>query len=235
MLSVARIVYSARAKCEQRPVPTRVFRDRGCGHSQHPVRPTERFQRDEVLIPLPGLKRRGRRAFSDGDRLTGTVGDFAQTLKMDLAEAMMMFPDKVADAQKLYLSLYEAAPDDAMAPRALYNAAFAAMQLGQSKVSSDLADQFLKKYDGSPLTSDIRYIIAESKLMNGAHAEAAEGYQRLLDDPASEKNPQRPLWVLRAGMATYLAGKHDDAIPISHQPELKACAVRLRRLPEAAR
>jgi len=153
---------------------------------------------------------------------SGTVGDFAQTLKMDLAEAMMMMPDKVAEAQQLYLSLYEAAPNDAMAPRALYNAAFAAMQLGQSKESSDLAGQFLKKYDGSPLTSDIRYIIAESKLMSGAHAEAAEGYQRLLDDPASEKNPQRPLWVLRVGMANYLAGKHDDAIKLLSKPVAKA-------------
>ena len=145
---------------------------------------------------------------------SGTGGDFAQTLKMDLAEAMMMMPEKVAEAQKLYLSLYEAAPDDANAPRALYNAAFAAMQLGQSKESSDLANIFLKKYEGSPLTSDIRYIIAESELMGGAHAEAAESYQRLLNDPASEKNPQRPLWVLRAGMATHLAGKHDEAIKL---------------------
>ncbi len=144
----------------------------------------------------------------------GTAGEFDQTLKMDLAEAMMMSPDKIAEAQKLYLSLYEAKPDDALAPRALYNAAFAAMQLGKSKESNDLADKFLKKYNGSPLTADIRYIIAESKLMGGAHAEAAVDYQSLLDDPTSEKNPQRPLWVLRAGMANYLAGKHDDAIKL---------------------
>ncbi len=143
---------------------------------------------------------------------SGATGEYAQVLKMDLAEAMMLLPDKTEAAQKLYLSLYRAAPDDSQASRALYNAAFASMQLGQTKDANDLAAEFLGKFKDSPLTPDIRYIVAESKLMGGAHAEAAADYQQLLADPASQQNIQRPLWILRAGMAMHLSGKHDEAI-----------------------
>jgi cellulose synthase operon protein C len=144
----------------------------------------------------------------------GAAGEYAPMLKMDLAEAMMMVSDKVADAQKLFLSIYQSAPQDAQAPRALYNAAFASLQLGQTKEASELAEQFLTKFKDSPLSTDIRYIVAESKLMGGAHADAAAAYQTLLQDPATEKNVQRPLWILRAGMASFLASKNDDAIKL---------------------
>jgi TolA-binding protein len=145
---------------------------------------------------------------------SGVTGDYAQILKMDLAEAMMLLPDKTAEGQKLYLSLYRAAPDDPQASRALYNAAFASMQLGKTNEAKDLASEFLERFKDSPLATDIRYIVAESKLMSGAHADAADDYQKLLKDPASTTNMQRPLWVLRAGMATHLAGKHDEAIKL---------------------
>lgn len=144
----------------------------------------------------------------------GAVGPYAATLKMDLAEAMMLLGDKVADAQKLYLSIYQAAPDDAQAPRALYNAAFGAMQLGDTKQAAELSEQFLTRFKDSSLTPDVRYIIAESRLMSGDYAAAATAYGELLKDPATEKNIQRPLWVLRAGMATFSAGRNDEAIKL---------------------
>ncbi|MGV3485135.1 MAG: tetratricopeptide repeat protein [Planctomycetaceae bacterium] len=144
----------------------------------------------------------------------GAAGEFASVLKLDLADAKMLIPDQVAEAQKLYLSIYRAAPEDAQAPRALYNAAFASMQLGQLQESGTLANEFLSRFKESPLTPDVHYISAESKLMSGEPASAAQQYQSLLSDPASKENVQRPLWVLRAGMANHLAGKHDDAIKL---------------------
>lgn len=144
----------------------------------------------------------------------GATGEYAPMLKMDLAEAMMLVSDKVAEAQKLFLSIYQSAPQDAQAPRALYNAAFASMQLGQSKEANELADQFLAKFKDSPLTPDVRYIVAETKLMSGAYADAATSYQALLKEPATATNAQRPLWTLRAGMASFLANKNDDAIKL---------------------
>ncbi len=163
---------------------------------------------------------------------SGATGAFATSLRLDLAEAMMSIPERVADAQKAYQAFFTELPDDPQAPRALYNAAFAAMQLGDSAVATQLADDFLNRFKDSSLTPDVRYIVAESKLMGGAPAEAAEAYQALLADPATATNVQRPLWVLRAGMAIYLAGKHDDAIklldeqvaataPISQRAEAK--------------
>lgn len=145
---------------------------------------------------------------------SGATGDYAPMLKLDLAEAMMLLPGKVEEAQKLYLSLYRATPQGPLASRALYNAAFAALQLGQTQEATTLAAEFLERFKDSPLSPDVRYIVAESKLMGGDHAAAAKDYQQLLDDPATEANMQRPLWSLRAGMATYLAGQHDDAIKL---------------------
>ncbi len=144
----------------------------------------------------------------------GATGDYAMALKLDLAEALMMIPGKVAEAQKLYQAFYDARPDDPQAARALYNAAFALLQLGQTDAAIKLANDFLQRFPDNPLSPDVRYIVAESTLMGGAHAEAAEAYQALIKDPATAKNIQQPLWLLRAAMATYLAGKYDDSIEL---------------------
>ena len=148
---------------------------------------------------------------------SGATGDYATMLKMDLAEAMMSFPEKIEEAQKQYLSLYRASPKDPQAQRALYNAAFAELQLGRTKEAADLANEFLKEFKDSSLSPDVRYIVAESKLMGGEHAEAAKRYQELINDPATEKNVQRTLWTLRAAMATYLSGQHDAAIKLLNE------------------
>ncbi len=145
---------------------------------------------------------------------SGATGDYLSSLKLDLAEAMMLAPGKTAEAQKLFLDAYRAAPQDPQASRALYNAAFASMQTGKTEEATALAEEFLKTFKGSALSPDVRYIIAESRLMGGVYDQAAKDYAALLAEPATEQNPQKPLWILRAGMADYLAGRPDDAIKL---------------------
>ncbi len=145
---------------------------------------------------------------------SGATGDYLYSLKLDLAEATMLLPGKTADAYKLFVDAYRAAPQDPQSSRALYNAAFAAMQMGQTQEATTLAEEFLKTFKDSPLTPDVRYIIAESRLMGGVYEQAAKDYAAILADPATDQNPQKPLWILRAGMADYLAGRPDDAIKL---------------------
>ena len=144
----------------------------------------------------------------------GATGEYASTLRMDLAEAMMLIPGKTEDAQKLFVSVYQDAPDGSQGSRALYNAAFAAMQLMKTDDAISLADEFLNRFKESPLAPDVRYVIAESKLMSADFAGAAQAYRSLLNDDATKANAQRPLWVLRAGMAAYSAKEFDDAIDL---------------------
>ncbi len=144
----------------------------------------------------------------------GPVGPYAATLRMDLAEATMLLPGKTAAAMELFRSLYTSNPQAPEAPRALYNAAFAAMQLGQYDQAVKWAGEFQSQFKSDPLLADVQYISAESQLMSGAAGEAAEVYLRLLDEPSSADKMQRPLWVLRAATALSVAGQHEAAIKL---------------------
>jgi len=144
----------------------------------------------------------------------GTEGAYATTLKMDLAEATMLMPDKTAEAMGLFHALYTQSPESPEASRALYNAAFAAMQLGQHDQATKWASEFATKFPKDSLIPDVRYIIAESKLMTGASEAAANDYLQLVNDPISKDKMQRPLWVMRGATALSLAGKADQAIDL---------------------
>lgn len=144
----------------------------------------------------------------------GPTGPYAATLRMDLAEATMLLPGKTAEAMQLFRSLYTSNPQAPEAPRAFYNAAFAAMQLGQYDQAVQWTGEFQTQFPSDPLLADVQYIRAESQLMSGAAGEAAEVYLRLLDEPASAEKVQRPLWLLRAATALSVAGQHDAAIEL---------------------
>ncbi len=141
----------------------------------------------------------------------GTEGPFAVTLKMDLAEATMLVGGKTEEAMKLFRDLFTQSPQSPEASRALYNAAFAAMQLGKFQESAQWAAEFVAKFPQDSLIPDVRYIVAESKLMTGSSAAAADDYLKLVDDPISKSKMQRPLWVMRAATALSLSGKGDRA------------------------
>ena len=141
----------------------------------------------------------------------GVEGPYAVTLKMDLAEATMMVGGKTEEAMKLFRDLFTQSPQSPEAPRALYNAAFAAMQLGKFQESAQWAAEFVAKFPQDSLIPDVRYIVAESKLMTGSAEAAADDYLKLVDDPISKEKIQRPLWVMRAATALSLSGKGDRA------------------------
>jgi len=153
-------------------------------------------------------------AFAKKQLDAGADGPYAVALRMDLAEATMLMPGQTAEAMEMFRSIYADAADSPDASRALYNAAFAAMQLGRHEQSTAWAGEFIKKYPADPLVADVKYISAESKLMTGSAAEAAEEYLSLVKDAASKGKVQRPLWVMRGAVALSMAGKSDQAISL---------------------
>lgn len=141
----------------------------------------------------------------------GAEGPYAITLKMDLAEATMLVGGKTEEAMTLFRDLFTQSPDSPEASRALYNAAFAALQLGKFQDSAQWAAEFVAKFPQDSLLPDVRSIVAESKLMTGSSAAAADDYLKLVNDPISKEKIQRPLWVMRAATALSLSGKGDQA------------------------
>ena len=146
----------------------------------------------------------------------GTEGEFAVDLQVDLAEALAMNPQTLAESARLAEQAYRSAPTDALAPRALYNAAFSLLQLNQYDKAAKLSTEFLSKFASDQLASDVRFIAAESQLLSGKTKDAVASYRQLLANAAAD-DVQRPVWVLRAGLAMNTLRAFDDAIELLKQ------------------
>ncbi|MEM6689463.1 MAG: tetratricopeptide repeat protein [Planctomycetota bacterium] len=141
----------------------------------------------------------------------GLEGDFSISVQLDLAEALANDPKTVEDSLVLFEKIYRTAPRDRLAPRALYNAAFSALQIGQPEKALKLAGEFIRVFPKDTLVSDIRFVAAEAQLATGEGELAADTYRYLL--ASSEKdNVQRPMWVLRAAAASNAAKQWDQTI-----------------------
>lgn len=136
----------------------------------------------------------------------------ATNLQMDYADALYALPNELEAAQKAYERIATDSPDESLAPRAAYNAAFAALQRGKLSVARSWAERFLGKYPQHALRGDVSYVAAEALLQQGEHKAAAQAYAKLRkSDPG---NPTYLAWTLRQAMAHYLAGEYSSATKI---------------------
>ncbi|KAA1260290.1 tol-pal system protein YbgF [Rubripirellula obstinata] len=143
----------------------------------------------------------------------GVEGEFVTDLKLDLAEALSMDPATVDQSMEQFENAYRESPDDDLAARALYNAAFSGLQVGKTKRSLELANEFLAKFPNDVLVSDVKFVAAESLLATGDAEKAASVYQELLSD-SKPSNPGRPVWVLRAAAAMTASRDFDAAVEL---------------------
>ncbi|MGN6547397.1 MAG: tetratricopeptide repeat protein, partial [Aureliella sp.] len=136
----------------------------------------------------------------------------ALQLRMDLADALYNLPERIEDARQMYEKIASEFPKDPLAPRALYNAAFAALQTGKLDQARQAAERFLKEYPQDPLRTDVAYVASETMLQQGQHAAAIEAYKKLIEsDPT---NAAQPIWNMRLAMAYYLGGKYQEALQL---------------------
>ncbi len=140
----------------------------------------------------------------------GADGEFVISLQLDHAEALSLKPESLAESMVVYEKAYRDHPQNALAPRALYNAAYSAMQSGKYDKAIAFAKEFNEKFAGNVLAPDVQFVNAESLLLSGKGAEAAELYQSLIATGAKD-NIQRPLWVLRGAASLIANQKFDDA------------------------
>ncbi|MEQ1824885.1 MAG: tetratricopeptide repeat protein [Pirellula sp.] len=145
----------------------------------------------------------------------GSKSPSAIALKMDLADGLSAAADGKAEAKTIYEQLAQENPDDPIAPRATYNAAFAALQLGAQADAQRWSEAFAKRFPNDPLASDVAYIRAEASLQLGQHESAATAFEQLIT--ADPNNPMRSSWELRLAAAKYLGSQFDDAISLTRK------------------
>jgi len=141
--------------------------------------------------------------------LVGKAGDdFAVQLKLDLADAVYDQPAKRSEAIALYRKIAQEHSKSDLAPQALYNAAFAALETKQYANAASLVDQFAKQYPEDEAKLDVAYVGAEAKLQAGQLAAAEEDLQRLVSE--GKERAEHDRWQLRLALSQYLQKKYDQ-------------------------
>jgi cellulose synthase operon protein C len=133
-------------------------------------------------------------------------------LKMDQADALYEILPERAKALPIYLAVATEHPEHELAPQALYNAAFGALELRQYDQALKHVAAFLNAFPDDRLVADVRYVGAESQLQLTRHEQAEAAYRDLLD--AHADHPEIGAWTIRLGLALQLQKKYEDVISV---------------------
>lgn len=131
-------------------------------------------------------------------------------LKLDQADALYEIPERRAEAMGLFAKLAADHPQHEVAPQALYNAAFAALEVKNHAEALKHAQAFLKAYPKDELLADVRYVEAESQLQLKNYDAAAKAYSELVAAHAGHQDADA--WRVRVGLVAYVQKKYAEAI-----------------------
>lgn len=140
------------------------------------------------------------------------AGNFpsAPELKMALADGLSIDASTRQESKAIYEEIASKFPEHPIAPRATYNAAFNALQLGALNDAQRWSETFAKQFPTDPLAGDIAYIRAESTLQLGQYESAVNAFEQLI--AARPDDPMASTWQGRLVVAHYLAGQWAQAI-----------------------
>lgn len=141
-----------------------------------------------------------------------SAGDnpFAVHLELDQADALYEIAERRPEAMALYAKLAADHPQHEVAPQALYNAAFGALELKNHAEALKHAQAFLKAYPQDELLADVRYVEAESQLQLKNYDAASKAYSDLVAAHANHQDADA--WRVRVGLVAYVQKKYDEAI-----------------------
>lgn len=139
-----------------------------------------------------------------------TKGTWSAQLALDRADVLFEQPNKQKDAVAAYLAVAKDFAADAVAPQALYLAAFASLQLGDFAAAIKHTETFLKDHAKHEKSADVRYVAAESYLQQAQYDKAEQSYGELVSQ--SSNHPDVPLWNLRRGLCSYLKQDYAQAL-----------------------
>ncbi len=131
-------------------------------------------------------------------------------LKIDQADALYELPDQRAESIALYLKIATDHPQNEQAPQALYNAAFATLDLKKFDDGLMHTAQFLTAYPEHKLVPDVKYVAAECNLLLNKNAEAEQAYRDLTASYANHAEIEQ--WQVRLGLCLYLQKKYQETV-----------------------
>lgn len=134
------------------------------------------------------------------------------SLLMDQADAAYAISDRKSESVGLFMAIADKYSEHPLAPTALYNAAFAALELNDFSSAIEKASQFESKYASNDFLPDALEVKADACLLNDQPDIAGEVFQKLVSRfPEHSKNT---LWKLRLGLTLHLEKKYQEAIDV---------------------
>jgi TolA-binding protein len=137
-------------------------------------------------------------------------GPFAAQLLLDQADAIYEIPQRRKESTALYAALAAKHRQDAVAPQALYMAAFSALEQGDSAAAVAHAKEFLATFRDHALTPDVLHAAAEGAMQSGDFAEADKLYRQLLRQYDGHADAES--WKVRRVAALVAEKKYPEAI-----------------------
>lgn len=147
---------------------------------------------------------------------------YAAQVLMDQADALYDIPARRNESISVYAAVAAKAPQDRLAPQALYMAAFAALEQGSYAEALKHANAFLAVHGKHDLAPDVMHVAAESQLLLGKAVEAGKLYGELIEKYPAHEN--LPAWTIRRALTLVMAKKHQEAIAML-QPLLASLRV----------
>lgn len=139
-----------------------------------------------------------------------TDAELKVQLLYDEADALYALPAQRKEALAAYKQLGESHKDNPLAGQALYNAAYAAMDLAEYPQCEDLCAQFLESFPEHELLADVKHLLAESLLRQGKSSEAEGAFGKLIEE--FKDHPELNTWQVQAARAQFVAKEYDKVI-----------------------
>ena len=130
-------------------------------------------------------------------------------LLLDIADALYAQPDRKEDAMRAYLRLADKFAASPEAGQALYNAAYAALELGKLTEVRDWTARFLEQFPEHERYPDTRHLQGEAAMLAGEFGSAEATFAKLIQDYPQHTDVDR--WRTERGAALQSLGRHDEA------------------------
>lgn len=141
---------------------------------------------------------------------TATESGFFVDLKLDEADALYEVPESRPAALEKYLQIAADHADHRLGPQALYNAAFAELDLKKFDEGLKHADAFAGSYQDDVLAPDAKSVAAECSLLLGNYADAEKRFAELVTE--YPQHAEIGSWKVRLGLVLYIEKKYPEVV-----------------------
>ncbi len=135
---------------------------------------------------------------------------FLVQLKMDYADSLYHQPKSKKISVKEYLKIAESHAKHALAPQALYYAAFASYESGQPKQAIGLCNQFEEQFAENSFAADVQQVKADSLIQTEDYSLSEKVFDGIINDNPDHVNVG--MWLVRRAVSQYFQRKYNDAI-----------------------